>query len=81
MDLITPGYGLIAWQASGFIYIAVWIYAIVNLANSEFKDSQMKLIWALIIILTPFGPFLYLALSRRNKKRTFNPDFSKITKP
>lgn len=80
MDLITPGHGLIFWQLSGFIYIGFWIYTIVNLVNSEFKDPHMKLIWALIILLMPFGPFIYLANSRRGKKRDFNPDFSKISK-
>jgi glycopeptide antibiotics resistance protein len=40
----------------------------------------MKLIWALIIIFVPFGVFLYLANSRRGRKRGFSPDFSKISK-
>jgi glycopeptide antibiotics resistance protein len=80
MDLITPGHGLIFWQVAGIAYIAFWIYAIMTLVNSEFKASHMKLIWALIIIFMPFGAFLYLANSRRGKKRDFNPDFSKISK-
>jgi len=73
--------GLIFWQLEALVYIGFWIYAIINLVNSEFKDSNMKLIWALIIILMPFGSFIYLASSRRNKKREFKPDFSKISKP
>jgi uncharacterized protein YhhL (DUF1145 family) len=80
MDLVTPGYWLIFWQAAGLAYIGFWIYAILNLVNSEFRDQHMKLIWALIIILIPFGAFLYLANSRRGKKRGFSPDFSKISK-
>jgi pilus assembly protein TadC len=73
--------GLIFWQVEGLAYIGFWIYAIINLVNSQFKDSNMKLIWALIIILMPFGPFIYLASSRRNKKREFKPAFSKISNP
>lgn len=81
MDLITPGYGLIFWQIGGFVYIGFWFYAILNLVNSEFTEPNTKLIWALIILLTPFGSFLYLLNSRRGKKRGFRPDFSKISKP
>ncbi len=80
MDLLTPGYWLIYWQVTGFAYIGFWIYALLHLVSSEFRDPHMKLIWALIIIFVPFGVFLYLANSRRGRKRGFSPDFSKISK-
>jgi uncharacterized protein YhhL (DUF1145 family) len=73
--------GLIFWQLGSLAYVGFWIYAIINLVNSEFKDPNMKVIWALVVILMPIGPFIYLSFSRQSKKRGFNPDFSKIPKP
>jgi hypothetical protein len=80
MDLVTPGFGLIYWQAAGLAYIAFWIYALIDLVRADFKDQNSKLVWVLIILIAPFGCFLYLGFSRRDKKRGFNPDFSKISK-
>jgi membrane protein DedA with SNARE-associated domain len=81
MDLVTPGYGLILWQAAGLVYIGFLIYALLDLVRTEFRDQHSKLFWVLIILIAPFGCFLYLANVKRNKKRRFNPDFSKISKP
>jgi hypothetical protein len=57
------------------------IYALLDLVRTEFRDQHSKLFWVLIILIAPFGCFLYLANVKRNKKRRFNPDFSKISKP
>ncbi|MFT4857061.1 MAG: hypothetical protein ACI8YP_001209 [Algoriphagus sp.] len=80
MDLVIPGYGLILWQVAGLVYIGFLIYALLDLVRTEFRDQHSKLFWVLIILIAPFGCFLYLANSRRDKKRRFNPDFSKISK-
>ncbi len=68
MDLIAPGFGLIYWQAAGLAYIAFLIYALLDLVRTEFRVLISKLIWVLIILIAPFGCFLYLANSRRDKK-------------
>lgn len=52
------------------IFLILWIWALADLLNSEFKDSTNKLIWALIIIFTaPLGPVLYLIIGRDTKIR------------
>jgi len=53
---------------------------LIDLVRADFKDQHSKLIGVLIILIAPFGCFLYLANSRRDKKRRFDPDFSKISK-
>ena len=48
-----------------FIPTAVWIWAIVDAAKSEFKDGNTKIVWVLIIVLLPFiGTILYFAIGR-----------------
>lgn len=79
MDLISPSSAnFLFWSqlVLPFGYLGFWIYALRDLINAEFRDAHSKLIWALIILVTPLGPFLYLSLSRRNKKREFKPKFS-----
>ncbi|WP_100628511.1 PLD nuclease N-terminal domain-containing protein [Algoriphagus formosus] len=82
MDLITPGQGLWIWQAGGafllFGYAAFWLYAMIDLIKSDFRAHNEKLMWLLILLFTtPFGVFLYLALSKNHKeKRKFKPNFS-----
>lgn len=78
MDLIIPGYGLILWQLSGLIYLAFWVYALVDCVKSEFRGLNQKLIWLILILFAPIiGTFLYLSMNRRTKeKRRFQPDFN-----
>lgn len=57
-------------------YLSFWIYALRDLILSEFRDVNSKLLWTLIILFVPLGPFFYLSLSRRSKKREFKPKFT-----
>ena len=82
MDLISPGSGLIYWQVGFLIamlgYFAFMIYAVVDLIRSDFREQQMKLIWALMILFIPvIGVFIYLNMSRTTKTnfRRFDPNF------
>lgn len=79
MDLISPSSGLIFWQLFGLIYLGFWIYALVDLVRSEFRNSHDKLIWLLLILFAPvIGTFLYLSMGKRSKRK-FESEFSKRT--
>lgn len=80
MDLIVPGNGILLWQLSALLYLGFWVYALINMIRSEFKDGQTKLIWAILIVFVPImGTFIYLSMNERTKKgfRRFNSDFNK----
>lgn len=48
--------------------MTLWIWAIVDAAKGEFKSSDSKLVWILLIVLLPFiGTILYLAIGRNDK--------------
>ncbi len=62
MDL---GIGLLLFT---ILYIVLWIYCLVDILRSTFKDSTMKLIWILIIIFAPvIGMLIYLIMGKSTK--------------
>jgi len=80
MDLIEPGNGILLWQLAGLSYLGFWAFALIDMIRSDFKESHMKIIWAILIVFVPImGTFLYLSMNRRTKKKygRFNPDFTK----
>lgn len=87
MDLIVPSNGLWIWQLVTFLvmisYLGFTIYALIDLIRSDFREINMKLIWALLILCTPMiGTFLYLSMNRstKNNRRKFDPDFSNTSR-
>ena len=64
--------------AGVFIFIILWIWALLDLASSTFKKGNWKIAWLLIIVFFPFiGSILYLLLRKdfKAQKRHFEPDF------
>lgn len=54
------------------IYFAVWVYCLVDIVRSNFKDPNMKMIWIVIIVFAQFfGPIIYLAMGRGTKINNF----------
>jgi hypothetical protein len=52
----------------GLGYAILWIWAVVDMLKSEFKDGNLKLVWAVVLIFAnPIGPFVYFILSREQK--------------
>ncbi len=46
-----------------------WVWALIDLLKSDFKDSINKLIWLLVVFfLYAFGALLYLFIGRQQKK-------------
>ncbi len=49
-------------------YLVFWIYCLVDVLRSEFKDPNMKLIWILILLFAHgLGPIVYLILGKGSK--------------
>lgn len=49
-------------------YTVLWFWALVDLVRSKFQDSNMMLIWAVVLIFAnPIGPFVYFILARNQK--------------
>jgi len=48
--------------------LVLMIWALVDVIQGEFQDSNTKLIWVIVIIFLPFiGSILYLLKGRQNK--------------
>lgn len=49
-------------------YFVLWVYCLVDAIRSNFKDSNMKLIWVIILLFAHgLGPIAYLILGRGSK--------------
>lgn len=50
-------------------YFILWVYCVIDVIQSEFKDQNMKLVWIIILLFAHgFGPIGYLVLGRGTKK-------------
>jgi hypothetical protein len=67
--------GLFFLIGSSMLFIAVgaglfvlWIWAIIDVIRSEFKDSSTKIIWvALLIFLPLLGSIIYFFIGKSTK--------------
>lgn len=52
----------------GLIYTILWIYCLVDVLRSEFKDANMKIIWVVILLFAQgIGPLVYLVMGKGTK--------------
>lgn len=65
-----------------FLTAIIWIWALVDLVKSSFRNTLTKLLWLLVILFFPIlGSIVYFQFARRYKvpvHRKFQPVFSKI---
>ncbi len=55
--------------AAGLAIFALWIWAIIDVIRSDFKDSTTKIIWIALLIFLPFlGAVIYPFVGRSTKK-------------
>lgn len=48
---------------------AIWIWALIDIITSKFRDDIMQVIWLLIVFFVPFlGVLLYLMIGRGMKR-------------
>ncbi|GMQ30061.1 PLD nuclease N-terminal domain-containing protein [Algoriphagus confluentis] len=63
------GGGFLIFLLFSLAYFILWVYCILDVIQSEFKDQNMKLIWIVILLFAQgFGPIAYLVLGRGTKK-------------
>lgn len=65
---MVGGFFLFFFVTLAFALLGLWIYALVDAIQSEYKESSMKAIWIILIIVFPFlGTILYFALAPAQK--------------
>lgn len=48
---------------------AVWIWAMIDIITSKFKEDIMQIVWLLVVFFLPFlGVLLYLLIGRSMKR-------------
>jgi len=51
-----------------FLPTLLWIIALVDVLKSNFKDSNNKILWVLVVILLPvIGSILYFIIGKNQK--------------
>lgn len=59
---------LIIMLLFSLIYFLLWLYCVIDVIRSHFKDSNMKLIWIVILLFAHLiGPLVYLVLGKNSK--------------
>ncbi|REG83612.1 PLDc N-terminal domain-containing protein [Algoriphagus antarcticus] len=59
---------IIIFLLFGILYAILWIYCLVDIIRSEFKDPNMKIIWIVILLFAQgIGPIVYLVLGKGTK--------------
>jgi hypothetical protein len=54
----------------GLAYFILWVYCLVDVLRSNFKDPNMKLIWILILVFVHgLGPIVFLILGKNSKTK------------
>jgi hypothetical protein len=49
-------------------YFIFWLYCLVDVIRSNFKDQNMKLVWVVILLFAHgLGPIAYLVLGKGTK--------------
>lgn len=49
-------------------YFILWVYCLVDVIRSNFKDSSMKLIWVVVLLFAHLiGPLVYLIIGKGTK--------------
>lgn len=68
---MNMGFGGLLFVAFSIAYFVLWAYCLIDVIRSEFKDSNMKLIWIVILLFAHLiGPLAYLAIGKSTKIST-----------
>lgn len=48
---------------------AIWIWALIDIITSKFKDDIMQIVWLIVVFFLPFlGVLIYLLIGRSMKR-------------
>jgi hypothetical protein len=68
MELLLPKMGLLFWTLLMVIALVLFLYAIIDIVRSDFKDSSSKVVWILIVLFAPLiGSVIYLIMGKNQK--------------
>ncbi|MEB2783434.1 PLD nuclease N-terminal domain-containing protein [Algoriphagus persicinus] len=57
----------------GLLYTILWIYCLVDILRSEYKDPNMKIIWIVILLFAQgIGPIVYLTMGKSTKTTNYS---------
>jgi len=57
--------------AAGLAIFVLWIWAIIDVIRSDFKDQTTKIIWIALLIFLPFlGAVIYPFVGKSTKKQS-----------
>lgn len=49
-------------------YFILWVYCLVDVIRSDFKDQNMKLVWVVVLLFAHvIGPIAYLIIGKGSK--------------
>ncbi|WP_194776668.1 PLDc N-terminal domain-containing protein [Pararhodonellum marinum] len=66
--LFINNFGTWLFVFFGIVYFTFWVFTLVDIIQSEFKDEKMKIIWILIVLFAQvLGPIIYWVLSKEQK--------------
>ena len=53
----------------GLAVLIIWLWALIDILKSDFKDSINKIIWLLVVFFLSFmGVILYYFIGRKQKR-------------
>lgn len=59
---------MVLFLIAGLAYFILWVFCLIDVLRSNFKDQNMKLIWVVILLFAHgFGPIAYLILGKGSK--------------
>jgi hypothetical protein len=62
------GASMILFMLLSIAYFILWIYCLIDVIRSDFKDSNMKLIWVVVLLFAHvLGPLAYLIIGKGTK--------------
>lgn len=69
--LANHSQAIFLWFLPFLFLLAIWIWTIVDIVRSEFKNSSDKMLYLALTLAIPFiGTVIYLALGRSKRIRS-----------
>ncbi len=63
----------------GILIMTLWVWAVIDIVKSEFKDTTQKVAWLVLVVLFPIlGSIVYFQIGRKYTARRsiqFQPKF------
>lgn len=55
------------------VCLAFWVFCIIEIVRSEFKSTNDKIIWLILVLWLPvLGSLLYIGIGRKNRMESLD---------